>query len=62
MFQSEWFSLDLKSPQELLGGGAGDREEVFEALIKEKTRVDHLNVHQLLRRDLKVLPMALMQL
>ena len=54
--------MDLKSPQELLGGGAGDREEVFEALIKEKTRVDHLNVHQLLRRDLKVLPMALMQL
>ena len=35
MFQSGWFSLDLKSPQELLGGGAGDREEVFDALINE---------------------------
>ena len=44
--------------QELLGGGAGDREEVFEALVKEKARVDHLNVHQLLRRDLKVLILA----
>jgi len=44
----------VEKAEELLGGGAGDREEVFEALIKEKTRVDHLNVHQLLRRDLKV--------
>ena len=44
--------------QELLGGGAEDREEVFEALVKEKARVDHLNVHQLLRRDLKVLILA----
>ena len=44
--------------QELLGGGTEDREEVFEALVKEKARVDHLNVHQLLRRDLKVLILA----
>ena len=44
--------------QELLGGGEGDRAEVFETLVKEKARVDHLNVHQLLRRDLKVLILA----
>ena len=41
--------------QEILGKGAADREEVFDALVKEKARIDHLNVHQLLRRDLKVL-------
>jgi len=44
----------VEKAEKLLGGGAGDREEVFEALVREKARVDHLNVHQLLRRDLKV--------
>jgi len=44
----------VEKAEALLGGGAGDREEVFDALVREKARVDHLNVHQLLRRDLKV--------
>merc|ERR1712130_619441 len=44
----------VEKAEELLERGASDREEVFEALIKEKMRVDHLNVYQLLRRDLKV--------
>ena len=50
------------SRQKLFGGGAGDREEVFEALVREKARVDHLNVHQLLRRDLKVPPILALTL
>ena len=53
------FFPSILSHQTLLGGGPGDREEVFDALVKEKARVDHLNVHQLLRRDLKVPPSVL---
>jgi len=44
----------VEKAEEILGKGAADREEVFDALVKEKARIDHLNVHQLLRRDLKV--------
>ena len=51
-----FFPLNIIKHQTILGGGPGDREEVFDALVREKARVDHLNVHQLLRRDLKVPP------
>lgn len=55
----ECFFPSILSHQTLLGGGPGDREEVFDALVREKARVDHLNVNQLLRRDLKVPPRVL---
>ena len=62
MFELRVFFPLFLSHQALLGGGAGDREEVFDALVREKARVDHLNVHQLLRRDLKVPPILALTL
>jgi len=44
----------IQKVEALLDVGQEDREEVFQSVMKEKSRVDHLTPGQLLRRDLKI--------
>ena len=50
--------LDVKMVEKcesILGLNITDRHQIYEALQGEKRRVNHLNAHQLLRRDFKTL-------